>query len=65
MDRNHKNKWRAWTHDDIAELRRLASENTSTPAIAQKLGRTQGSIHAKTAKLGIALARRKERFEPR
>ena len=50
-----RNSGDGWTPSDIAELRRLAAQNTPTRVIAFKLGRTEAAIYAKASQLGISL----------
>ncbi|MGY2733647.1 BrnA antitoxin family protein [Sphingomonas sp. UYP23] len=42
-----------WSAEDDAELRRLVNIGTKTPAVAQKLGSTQGGVSSRMATLGI------------
>lgn len=44
-----------WTSADVAELRRLAKENTPTRVIGLKLGRTEAAIYDKASELGLSL----------
>ncbi len=50
-----RNSGDPWTAADIAELRKLAKENTPTRVIGLKLGRTEDAIYAKAKELGISL----------
>ncbi len=50
-----KNAGTPWTAEEVAELKRLAKENTPTPLIANKLGRTEASIQSKAEAENISL----------
>ena len=47
MAKEPKNHGKAWSKDDVANLKKLASENTPTPIIAMKLDRTPISVKSK------------------
>lgn len=49
------NSGRLWTAADDTELIRLIRQNTPTPVIALKLGRTEQAIYARAAQLGYSL----------
>lgn len=44
-----------WTKDDVAQLRKLAKENTPTRVIGLKLGRTESSVRSKAQDIGLSL----------
>lgn len=44
-----------WTDEDVAQLRKLTSDNTCTPCIAKQLERSVFSIRNKCSELGISL----------
>jgi len=48
-------KLRAWTKEDIRELKALAREKTKTTVIARKLKRSVGATHQKAMRLGVSL----------
>jgi hypothetical protein len=45
-----------WTDDELTELKKLVTQNTPTPLIASKLGRSEDSIRSKAQAEGISLA---------
>ncbi len=50
-----QNKGTSWTEAEVEELRKLAKENTPTPLIANKLGRTEAAVHNKAQAEKISL----------
>jgi hypothetical protein len=44
-----------WKADDVKELRRLARQDTPTPVIGLKLGRTPSAIYSRASAEGISL----------
>ncbi|WP_373355446.1 hypothetical protein [Pseudoroseicyclus sp. CXY001] len=44
-----------WSDGDVAELKKLAEENTPTRVIGLKLGRTEEAVYAKASAEGISL----------
>jgi len=46
-----------WGVQELADLRRLASEGASGPEIASRLGRSTGAVQQKALELGIELMR--------
>lgn len=50
-----RNAGKHWTADQIAELERLARENTPTRVAALKLGRSPGAVYDKASDLGLPL----------
>jgi hypothetical protein len=55
MSNSTCNTGKQWSSADIADLHRLAKENTPTRVIGLKLGRTEEAIQAKANELGISL----------
>ena len=55
MAKTPQNHGKAWTNDDVKELRKLAKENTPTRVIGLKLGRTEDAIYGKAKDEGISL----------
>jgi len=51
-----RNSRRAWTADQVQELRDLADGNTPVGVMTIKLGRSQDSIRSKARSEGISLA---------
>lgn len=49
------NAGKAWTGNDVAKLRQLASGNTPTRLMALKLGRTAGAVYGKAEELDLSL----------
>lgn len=50
-----RNAGKHWTADQIAELERLARENTPTRVVALKLGRSPAAVLDKASNLGRSL----------
>jgi hypothetical protein len=48
-----KRKIKPWTREDVKQLRALAKDRKSCPAIARTLRRTTGSVAQKALKLGV------------
>jgi len=46
-----------WRDDELAALKRLATEGTSAPELASLLGRSTGAVQQKALELGIRLVR--------
>jgi hypothetical protein len=50
-----RNKGNPWTDAEVKQLQKLASQDTPTPVIGLKLGRTVNSIYGKASLEGISL----------
>jgi hypothetical protein len=50
-----RNTGKAWTSADEQALKKLAKQDTPTPVIGLKLGRTPGAIYTKASELGVSL----------
>jgi hypothetical protein len=48
-------KLRAWTKDDVRELKSLARQKTPLAKIAKSLKRTPGATQRKASSLGVSL----------
>jgi IS30 family transposase len=48
----HKAKWRAYSREDIAEIRRLVSTGLSYAAVAERIGRSHASVKVAMMKAG-------------
>jgi hypothetical protein len=55
MPKYTRNTGKAWTQDDENQLKELAKQDTPTPVIGLKLGRTPAAIYTKASELGISL----------
>lgn len=55
MPKYTRNTGKPWTVNDADQLRRLAKQDTPTPVIGLKLGRTPAAIYTKASELGISL----------
>jgi hypothetical protein len=55
MPKYTRNTGKAWTDDDVKELKRLAKGDTPTPVIGLKLGRTPAAIYSRASEEGISL----------
>jgi hypothetical protein len=53
MAKRKKRTIRAWTADDVKNLRAFAKAKLSGPQVAKKLGRTPGAVAQKAMKLGV------------
>jgi hypothetical protein len=51
-----RNNRRAWTTEEVQQLRELADGNTPVGVMSIKLGRSQDSIRSKARSEGISLA---------
>ena len=51
-----RNTGKPWTMQAVQQLKQLARENTPTPVIGVKLGRTPRAIQSKASEQGISLA---------
>jgi hypothetical protein len=50
-----RNSGKPWTPADVAKLRELARQNTPTPVIGFKLGRTPAAVATKASQEDISL----------
>jgi hypothetical protein len=50
-----RNSGKLWTTEQERFLKKLASEDTPTPVIGLKLGRTPAAIYTKASELGVSL----------
>ncbi len=50
-----RNSGTEWTAADVRELKRLAKQDTPTPVIGLKLGRTPSAIYTRASEEGISL----------
>jgi len=55
MSKSTRNSGNEWTRSDVAELRRLAKQNTPTRVIGLKLGRTENAVRTKASEEHISL----------
>lgn len=55
MAKTMSNHGASWSKDHLRDLKTLIKGNTPTRLIAMKLGRTEGSVRAKTQSLGLSL----------
>jgi hypothetical protein len=58
MARSPKKAPRAWTKDDVRELKALAKQKTPIAKIARALKRTEGATRQKAYALGVSLSSR-------
>lgn len=49
------NHGKQWSDQDIAQLKKLAKENTPTRVSGLKLGRTADAVQAKASEIGLSL----------
>ena len=49
------NSGKAWSNEDVKNLKKLVGGNTPTPLIAHKIKRTEDAVRAKAGELGISL----------
>ena len=50
-----RNSGKEWTSKDEQSLKKLAKQDTPTPVIGLKLGRTPAAIYTKASELGVSL----------
>jgi len=55
MSKSNRNSGKVWSRQEIAQLRKLAKENTPTRVIGLELGRTDPAVRSKASELGISL----------
>jgi hypothetical protein len=55
MSWSTRNTGNEWTSGDVKKLKQLAKEDTPTPVIGFKLGRTPASIYNRASQEGISL----------
>lgn len=55
MAKTPANNGKDWTKTDVAQLKRLVSQNTPTRVIGLKLGRTENAIYSEASSEGISL----------
>jgi hypothetical protein len=53
MVKRKQRRPRAWSKEDVKNLRRFAKDRLSGPQAATKLGRTRGAVAQKAMALGI------------
>lgn len=51
----NRNGGKAWTSQDVSQLKSLAKQNTPTRVIGLKLGRTPGAISTKAGQVNVSL----------
>lgn len=56
MAKYNRNSGKAWTPSEVRQVKQLANQNTPTPGIGLKLGRTAAAIYQKASEKGISLA---------
>ena len=55
MSKSTRNTGKAWTPAEVKQVKQLAKENTPTPVIGLKLGRTPSAVQNKASEQGISL----------
>jgi hypothetical protein len=50
-----RNTGKEWTAKDVQQLKHLAKQDTPTPVIGLKLGRTPAAVYTKASQEGISL----------
>ena len=55
MSWSTRNSGKEWTTVQVQELRKLAKQDTPTPVIGFKLGRTPAAIYSRASEEGISL----------
>lgn len=58
-------KRRAWSDEDVRELKRLAKAKVPAREIARKFRRTEGALRQKALHLGVSLDSRTKRRRPK
>lgn len=55
LPRYIRNTGKPWTDKDVEQLRKLAKEDTPTPVIGVRLGRTVSAVYKKASEENISL----------
>ena len=55
MSKSTRNSGKAWTPAEVKQVKQLAKQNTPTPVIGLKLGRTPAAVQTKASQEGISL----------
>ena len=55
MAKYTRNSRKSWTSREVSQLRTLARQNTPTPVIGFKLGRTESAVRTKAADARVSL----------
>jgi len=55
LPRYIRNTGKLWTDSDIKQLEKLAEQDTPTPVIGLKLGRTVNAVYSMASQEGISL----------
>jgi hypothetical protein len=55
MSKSNRNSGKHWTSQEVAQLRKLATQNTPTRVISLKLGRPVDGVYAKASEESISL----------
>jgi predicted lipoprotein len=51
----HRNTGKLWTKNEVKQLEKLAKQDTPTPVIGVKLGRTVAAVYTRASQEGISL----------
>jgi hypothetical protein len=55
MSWSTRNSGKEWSDEDLKQLKKLAKEDTPTPVIGFKLGRTPNAIYTRASEEGVSL----------
>lgn len=55
MPKLPKNSGKAWTADDLKQLKALVKGNTPTRVIGLKMGRSEDAVQSRASKEGVSL----------
>ncbi|MCH8152559.1 MAG: hypothetical protein IH830_09335 [Planctomycetes bacterium] len=55
MAKYNRNTGKSWSPTQVAQLKRLAKQNTPTRVIGLKLGRTEDAVRSKASEKGVSL----------
>ncbi len=55
MAKYNRNSGKAWSHEDLKQLKEMAKENTPTRVIGLKLGRTPEAVYKKASDQDVGL----------
>jgi len=55
VNKSTRNTGKAWTREDLSQLKTLARDNTPTRVIGLKLGRTEDAVRSKASQEGVSL----------
>jgi hypothetical protein len=55
MVKTPPNSGKSWTQQQVSNMKKLVKQNTPTPLIGYKLGRSPASVQSKASEIGVSL----------